>query len=73
MSSASMGSAAHSSEASATSSCHQRSRPGFMEICAASPTRRTTTTFSMVGVPVSASSTLALSGTTVPRRQAPSR
>src|SRR5580700_7865119 len=41
---------------------------GCIVAFAASPTRRTTTTFSMLGVSRSASSTAALSATTVPRR-----
>ncbi len=72
MSSASIGSGSHLSEALAIRSCHHTSRPFCIPMLVAFPTRSTTTTFSIEGVPASASSTLALSGTTLPRRHAPS-
>ena len=53
MSSASMGSAAQTSEAPAMASCHQISRPGFIGAAAAGAslaTRSTTITFVMLGV-----------------------
>ena len=59
-----------SAEAVFMSSCHQWSRPP--EIGTASPVRLTTTQFFTDGVCASAPSTLALSGTALPRRQPPS-
>ena len=67
-----MASASWRGEASARASCHQRSRPRRIATGAASPTRRTTSTAVTDGAPSSASSAFRLSGTTLPRRQAPS-
>jgi len=70
MSSASSTAGSHSGDASAIRSCHHRSRPTC--IGTSWPVRLTTTTFSTVVVPLSASSVLSLRGTMLPRRQAPS-
>ena len=64
------GSAGQSALAAAITSCHHTSRPGF--IVTAESQRLKTTHVSTVGDFASASSTLALSGTTLPRRQPPS-
>jgi hypothetical protein len=57
----------------ASSSCHQWSRPAFSStFLTDSPTRRSTSTFSTVGVPSTALATLSYSGTTLPRRKPPS-
>ncbi len=61
---------AHSAGTPFICSSHQTSRPAF--IGTASPVRRTTTHLFTVGVSPSALSTLALSGTALPRRQPPS-
>ncbi len=68
----SIGSASCPADAFAMDSCHQTSRPACMEISFL--VRSTTTTFPTVGHALlsSASSTAALSGTTLPRRQPPS-
>ena len=66
----SSGSAGQSADASATSSCHQRSRPAF--ISTAVLQRLKTTHFSTVGDFSRAASTFCFSGTTLPRRHPPS-
>ena len=59
MSSLSIFSGSHQSGASAINSCHQWSLPAFICAPASSPTRFKTTTCSMDGVSVSASSAVA--------------
>ncbi len=69
-SSLSIASGSHVAAWSATRSWYQWSRPSRMGTSL--PVRRTTTTLRIVSVLVSASSTLLLSGTVAPRRQASS-
>ena len=68
MSSASIGSGAHTNEASCISSWYQWSRPACMCTRRSAAPRRTTTTPVIDGVAASASSAICLSGTTLPRR-----
>ena len=66
----SRGSAGQSAEASAVSSCHQKSRPG--RIATGAPVRRRTTHFSTLGERASAASAFSFNGSCLPRRQAES-
>ncbi len=74
MCSESSGTAGLSSDWRSTMSCHQTSRPSCIAVppSSASPSRRTTSVCSIVGVVSRASSTAGLSAAGLPRRQPPS-
>ncbi len=73
MSSASIASGSHDADALFITSWYQTSRPSVIVTgLSRPPPRFSTTTCSMLGVPVSASSAIAFSGTIPPRRYPPS-